>query len=86
MKTVASEDELLRFGIVAKIKSASFGRCGLWNRYESRYGLCLPFSLALCLAVGAPDSNDSCAHKRIISGDPWVAQQFGACLWPRARS
>ena len=19
-------------------------------------------------------------------GDPWVAQRFGACLWPRARS
>ena len=20
------------------------------------------------------------------AGDPWVAQQFGACLWPRAQS
>ena len=23
---------------------------------------------------------------KIFSRDPWVAQQFGACLWPRARS
>ena len=24
--------------------------------------------------------------KRIEARDPWVAQQFSACLWPRARS
>ena len=25
-------------------------------------------------------------YLRIVSWDPWVAQQFSACLWPRARS
>ena len=25
-------------------------------------------------------------HKHYILGDPWVAQRFSACLWPRARS
>ena len=24
--------------------------------------------------------------RSIVLGDPWVAQRFGACLWPRARS
>ena len=24
--------------------------------------------------------------KKKKKGDPWVAQRFGACLWPRARS
>ena len=24
--------------------------------------------------------------KKIHIGDPWVAQRFAACLWPRARS
>ena len=24
--------------------------------------------------------------KILFIGDPWVAQRFGACLWPRARS
>ena len=24
--------------------------------------------------------------KNTINWDPWVAQRFGACLWPRARS
>ena len=24
--------------------------------------------------------------KKQVIGDPWVAQRFGACLWPRARS
>ena len=24
--------------------------------------------------------------KNNLSGDPWVVQRFGACLWPRARS
>ena len=24
--------------------------------------------------------------RKVESGDPWVAQRFGACLWPRARS
>ena len=32
-------------------------------------------ALSTCLAV----INACC-------GDPWVAQRFGACLWPRARS
>ena len=22
-------------------------------------------------------------YKNDLTGDPWVAQQFGACLWPR---
>ena len=26
------------------------------------------------------------AHKEIKARDPWVAQWFNACLWPRARS
>ena len=24
--------------------------------------------------------------RKMETGDPWVAQRFGACLWPRARS
>ena len=48
-----------------------------------------PFSSHLCCSV--------CHHegylgkrlrgiKECLKGDPWVAQRFGACLWPRARS
>ena len=25
-------------------------------------------------------------HQNMACRDPWVAQRFGACLWPRARS
>ena len=25
-------------------------------------------------------------HRKENSGDPWLAQRFSACLWPRARS
>ena len=25
-------------------------------------------------------------HFKKLMRDPWVAQRFGACLWPRARS
>ena len=24
-----------------------------------------------------------CVHLKKYSGDPWVAQRFSACLWPR---
>ena len=29
---------------------------------------------------------EKCYFKKVVYRDPWVAQQFGACLWPRARS
>ena len=30
--------------------------------------------------------NPDSSAQNLTSQDPWVAQRFGACLWPRARS
>ena len=34
----------------------------------------------------AGDLLEGSLYIKRTTGDPWVAQQFGACLWPRARS
>ena len=47
----------------------------------------LRLRVACCtnLASEAPLHLAVSYYKTLHSEDPWVAQQFGACLWPRAR-
>uniref|UniRef100_A0A8C0KDB0 adenosylhomocysteinase n=1 Tax=Canis lupus dingo TaxID=286419 RepID=A0A8C0KDB0_CANLU len=47
------------------------------------YRYCLPYNQAFCL----PYKNQAyCLPYNCWPWDPWVAQRFGTCLWPRARS
>ena len=53
-------------------------------RFEVTGWLVYPLTTTLLLVSAAQLTTEHKPIKIYILGDPWVAQQFGACLWPRA--